>query len=404
MEELDANTLKVDDLKKILKATSARRMLFIDACRSSPDQDGASKAATGQQGLYKFGEAFGMRILYSTQHPYASWEDPDLGGGHGRFSYYLTQGLSGEGADPKTGLLTFDSLYKYLHEEMGKENEKHKDKIQLVNQDGDHDSDFYIAGELKDIPVNAVSELSGVRNRRALLLGNDVYPQTHLASAVADMQAIRDRLTARFGMDPAAVTILPNGTKKQMDQTIVQFTQAVQPDEDVIFYFAGMGALAGDRPYIVPSDYRLSEASSSHRGITVARDNGSSTDYENWVGIPVRKIVELLSLKPGVRKLMMFDMCLSSVKPGIPGWALPPYTDGTTAMLFGTSPGRLAQETQEHGYFTGSLLRVLDGNSKISWNDFAVKVWADTREVTHGDQVPFLVGYLRDNFEFAAKQ
>jgi uncharacterized caspase-like protein len=410
MADLKAATITVDEVEKILERTSARRLLFIDACKTAPavdTGDGKPKLAHGTQGFYEsLSEASGVRIMYSTKNPYPSWEDPNLGGGHGRFSYYLTLGIQGKGVDPDTGLLTFDFLFQYVHEQMVKENERHKDKLQFVTQDGPHDVDFYIAGELKNVagPSMAAEAAPKTRNRRVLLMGNNVYPQNSLSSAVADARALREQFVSKLGMDDAAITVLTDGTKKQMDQALAKFAASVGPNEDAMVYFSGMGAMAGDEPYITPSDYRLSDAAAGaavHRGI-IRVDNGTAADYENWVGIPVRKILELLSVKPGIRKILIFDMCLTAVKAGIPGWALPP-SDGTTAMLFAASPGHEAQETKDHGYFTASMLRLLDENPKITWNEFTGKVWTMTREATHGGQVPFVNGYLRDDFVFEVK-
>lgn len=410
MTDLRAATITVEEVEKILERTSARRMLFIDACKTAPagSGDGNAKLAHGTQGFYEsLSEASGVRIMYSTKNPYPSWEDPNLGGGHGRFSYYLTEGLQGKALDAETGLLTFDSLFQYVHEQMVQENQRHKDKLQFVTQDGPHDLDFYIAGEGKNAPAVSTAEAGPKRrNRRVLLMGNNMYPQNSLASAVADARALREQFVSKLGMNEAAITVLTDGTKKQMDQALAKYAASVGPNEDAIVYFSGMGAMAGDEPYITPSDYRLSDAvapgAAIHRGITIRVDNGTAADYENWVGIPVRKILELLSVKPGIRKVLIFDMCLTAVKAGIPGWALPP-SDGTTAMLFAAWPGHEAQETKDHGYFTASMLRLLDENPEITWNEFTGKVWTMTREATRGRQVPFVNGYLRDDFVFEEK-
>ena len=107
-ERLVETALPMSALKDVLLESGVRqRALFIDACRNDP-----SRSRGHDNGTFTLDEdAEGLAILYSTGAGTLSWEDPDLG--QGVFSYFLSEGLSGEAAD-EAGYVTFDGLYRYV--------------------------------------------------------------------------------------------------------------------------------------------------------------------------------------------------------------------------------------------------------------------------------------------------
>ena len=73
----------------------------------------------------------GFCALLSCDRGQKSWEFPELG--HGVFSYYLMQGLSGEAADT-TGFIDADGLYKYVYRQTVQYIDKLNYQVRLINQ------------------------------------------------------------------------------------------------------------------------------------------------------------------------------------------------------------------------------------------------------------------------------
>lgn len=107
--QLDSSGLSESDVVKAIRATGVRRaVLFLDACRDNPVP--GSKAMLEHFVGRDYGE--GIQILYSTSRDDFSWESQKLG--HGVFSYFLNQGLSGQAA--QSGVVTFASLARYVED------------------------------------------------------------------------------------------------------------------------------------------------------------------------------------------------------------------------------------------------------------------------------------------------
>ncbi|MEM7716958.1 MAG: caspase family protein [Cyanobacteria bacterium P01_A01_bin.68] len=73
----------------------------------------------------------GFCALLSCDRGQKSWEFPELG--HGVFTYYLMQGLSGEAADV-SGFIDADGLYKYVYRQTVQYIDKLNHQVRLINQ------------------------------------------------------------------------------------------------------------------------------------------------------------------------------------------------------------------------------------------------------------------------------
>ena len=132
--DLDRAGLKVEELNKILSATSARKILLIDACRSGEGEAGDKKGGAGPNDVFReMAAASGTRIMNSTRHPYSSWEDKELA--HGRFSYFILKGIQGEAAGPN-GLVTFDSLFRFVKRGVEQESAKTRARCRRFTREG----------------------------------------------------------------------------------------------------------------------------------------------------------------------------------------------------------------------------------------------------------------------------
>jgi len=123
-EELADTALAMATVRSVLSTVQAANVaLWIDACRNDPDSGRSTSDATMDDSL-----ARGLRPRLGSQ-PQArqpalllacsvgerAWEMPDEG--HGAFTYFLLQGLSGAAADA-AGSLTLTSLASYLQREL----------------------------------------------------------------------------------------------------------------------------------------------------------------------------------------------------------------------------------------------------------------------------------------------
>ncbi|HET9377190.1 MAG TPA: HEAT repeat domain-containing protein [Chthoniobacterales bacterium] len=107
--------------------------VFIDACHSASAGEGQRSPSIldiqkqwGQQNDKAGQVSFG---LFSSLANQSSWEDLDLGGGHGLFTWYLLEGM--QGAAPRTaeGWITADNLLNYIK---GKVEERSRAKFPQI--------------------------------------------------------------------------------------------------------------------------------------------------------------------------------------------------------------------------------------------------------------------------------
>ncbi|MFK7997732.1 MAG: SUMF1/EgtB/PvdO family nonheme iron enzyme, partial [Granulosicoccus sp.] len=150
---LNDTALSLEDVKKTLRDGGVRqRVLFVDACRNIPGQ----KSIQGDRAGFSLDkEAQGEAVLYSTRAGELSWEDPQLG--HGVFTHYLLEALSGAAQD-SAGLITFNELQKHVARGVKRHVSRRFDDIQIPYQGGERSSlgEFVLArtGDALPAPVD----------------------------------------------------------------------------------------------------------------------------------------------------------------------------------------------------------------------------------------------------------
>lgn len=93
---------------EIRKTQAPRAVLFIDACRDTPN--------TGGKGFNRgfiYEKSEGMKVLFATKFEEKSYEHDELK--QGVFSYFLNRALRGQAAEAD-GLITFDSITRYVQQ------------------------------------------------------------------------------------------------------------------------------------------------------------------------------------------------------------------------------------------------------------------------------------------------
>jgi len=93
------------------KIHAKSKILFTDACHSgaiSPEETQSLNSTLAGVGNSIFS-------LTASRDVEASFESPDLDGGHGVFTYYLVKGLEGAADTSHDGIVTADELAEYVH-------------------------------------------------------------------------------------------------------------------------------------------------------------------------------------------------------------------------------------------------------------------------------------------------
>ncbi|WP_169314640.1 tol-pal system protein YbgF [Thiothrix nivea] len=154
-EDLQDSGLGISKVVDAIRSTQVRRaVLLVDACRNDPRP--GRKGGSDSYMDVDTGE--GVQIFYSTRFGDVSWENDAFK--HGVFSYFLMQGLSGQGA--QNGLVTFNSLANYVEGEVSRWTDSNMSQTQqpFRRSDGDFYGDFVLArlGETVKSPVIEINE------------------------------------------------------------------------------------------------------------------------------------------------------------------------------------------------------------------------------------------------------
>jgi tetratricopeptide (TPR) repeat protein len=156
----------MDELGQVLsKRVQARwKVLLLDACHSGKVtiDSNFAKVNESMRGLPQ-----GFLTLVSSRAAERSYEDRELAGGNGIFTYFLTQGWKGEAdVDPEDGIVTADELISYVKREVHRY-VRDKGEQQTPVEFGDfpddlllgysHDRRDQIAGHLPELANGSVA-------------------------------------------------------------------------------------------------------------------------------------------------------------------------------------------------------------------------------------------------------
>lgn len=151
-ENLQDSGLGISSVVEAIRDTRVRRaVLLVDACRNDPRP--GRKGGSDSYMDVDTGE--GVQIFYSTRFGDVSWENDAFK--HGVFSYFLMQGLTGQGA--QNGLVTFNSLANYVEGEVSRWTDSNMSQTQqpFRRSDGDFYGDFVLA-RVGDVPPQPAPE------------------------------------------------------------------------------------------------------------------------------------------------------------------------------------------------------------------------------------------------------
>jgi hypothetical protein len=159
-------------------------VVFIDACRAAAAVGGARDpgefdvAKQWEQHNAKEGQvAMGF---FSSLANEKSFEDPDLGGGHGLFTWYLLEGLKGGAQRTPEGWITAANLLDYVRSKVETRSQQQFQSRQTPNGTPDFRTGFTLAYSNSGPPASADTrafgfiEVSSVERGTIYIDGNDV--------------------------------------------------------------------------------------------------------------------------------------------------------------------------------------------------------------------------------------
>jgi tetratricopeptide (TPR) repeat protein len=250
-------------LGEVFSNVKARwKVLLIDACHSGKItvDSTPSRLNEGLRGLPQ-----GFLTLTSSRASEQSFEDPQLAGGNGVFSYFLVRGWLGEAdVDPRDGVVTADELVSYVKREV-KNYAKAQGKQQTPLEFGDFPDDM-ILGFSPTVREKLVATLPSLSNGSLVIEANladvdvSIDGQRYGASGpgkplrvpglASGLHTVRG---VRMGYDPVSVEVnlIPGGEQTVSLRLLYQRT-VKQSAKDLY----GRGASIWEQSKASPSDLR----------------------------------------------------------------------------------------------------------------------------------------------------
>jgi uncharacterized caspase-like protein len=149
--------------KKVTRDLSAKHIVvFIDACHAAEAEQGARdplstnvpeewERLNDKQGQLDM--AFFSALAYQK-----SWEDPELGGGHGLFTWYLLEGLRGAAPSSPDGLITAASVLDYVKQKVEARSQARFSTRQTPNGSPNFRTDYILASSTAHTSASQLDE------------------------------------------------------------------------------------------------------------------------------------------------------------------------------------------------------------------------------------------------------
>jgi tetratricopeptide (TPR) repeat protein len=143
LSQLSQTALPTDELGQVFTSKIAARwkVLLTDACHS-----GAITPETSNEALNaKISDAPKNVLSFTASRKQeSSYEDPNLGGGHGLFTYFLVKALEGQADRDQDGVVNADELIDYVRTHVH-EYATQRSKFQTPTEAGDFDPELIFA-------------------------------------------------------------------------------------------------------------------------------------------------------------------------------------------------------------------------------------------------------------------
>lgn len=260
----------------------------------------------------------------------------------------------------------------------------------------------------------SVNSASAAAKLRAFVVGIDGY--THLpklARALNDARAVATALKSR-GFD---VKLELNPTLETFEESLIQFSKKLKPEDISLFYFAGHGIQVDGLNYILMKDSKLTEKD-------LLSDQRGAQEKLKWQAFNFHEIMERLEEKSLLASVYILDACRdnpfikvrSKKRSGRKGAArgLAPIESVFGAfVLYSAAPDQQAMDslgasdTDPNSPYTRNLLRVLKDET-LSLVEVAKRVQVDVQKeaktVNHEQRPAYFDGILGNFYMFNKKQ
>lgn len=233
------------------------------------------------------------------------------------------------------------------------------------------------------VKQRSVSPPMNSEQRVALVIGNGAYETAPLRNPINDARAMGKALS-ELGFE---VIERENINQKDMKREIQAFGQKILKGGVGLFYFAGHGMQVNGRNYLIP--------------VAANIEHEKQVEYE---AVDVGSVLTEMDYARNRLNIVILDACRDnpfsrSFRSQALGLASVNAPTGTL-IAYATAPGSVANDgPQEHGVYTGELIRVMQ-QPGLKIEDVFKQVRSAVRESTEGKQVPWESSSLEGDFYF----
>ncbi|CAF1270042.1 unnamed protein product [Adineta steineri] len=224
----------------------------------------------------------------------------------------------------------------------------------------------------------------GYKRKIGLVIGINQYPRDSLQYCINDATDLSNTLQSVGFQISLGLDCNLNEFLNKIDT----FIKTIQPDDLVLFYFAGHGKQNDDENYLLPSDYKYN-------------NRGHERDYIRNNAINVKYIMGEIEDKKCRITIYLFDCCRSKIRtrdPNSKQGLLSMNTPDQTLIVFACAPGKaVLDETKnnKNGCFIENLLKHISTSDK-DIEEVMRNVAGDVYRQTRGFQLPFRTSSLID--------
>ena len=225
--------------------------------------------------------------------------------------------------------------------------------------------------------------------RFALVIGNDEYKSTKLATPANDAGLVANALTAA-GFTVTGARNLDQATLRESIREFLGQVAAAGPDAVAVIYLAGFGVQFAGENYYVPVDADLA------REVDVPLQAVRISDFAQ----------PLAALPAGV-KIVILDAARQNPfaqggEPLASGLALVDPAPGM-AIAFNAAPGTIGpEEPGPYGAYATALTEMIAAGG-LSLDDVLARVRLRVSEVTNGGEVPWYASQINTPFFFTER-
>ena len=229
------------------------------------------------------------------------------------------------------------------------------------------------------------SNVANTDNRVALVIGNASYSRSPLANPANDARDIAASLS-RLGFDVKTVV---NGSRRQMDEAIVDLGRRSKAGGVALFYYSGHGIQNNGHNYLIP----------------VGANIASAADLE-YECTDVNRVLSNLEESGCKMNIVVLDACRDD--PFSKSWSRSASTHGLTGIsapsgtfiAYATAPGSVAIDgTGLHSPFSQAFLNTLSIPG-LSLFEFFQRIQLSVQNQTDGQQIPWLASSFLGEFYF----